>query len=238
MRKRHVLVLLAVCMLMVGLTASGALGAEERSQVPTLNVSGTGTVTVTPDEATVSFSVVTTNSSAAGAILENARKTNAAIQALARLGITRDNLMTTSFQIWPEYNYDEKREKPEIIGYRVQNQLMAKVEPEKVGTIIDTAVEAGVNQVNSISFSKKDIAEASKEALRKACQEARAKAEALADALGVQLVSVMTVNESQYWGELPVYRYDLASVGGQAATPIIPSEVRVTSTVSIVYVIK
>lgn len=236
-------VLVLLCLLLTvpaGTAFASETGQAAGGQIPMLTVSGTGTVTVAPDQAVVNLTVVTMAATAQAAQEENARHTNAAIEALLKVGLARESIQTSGYSIWPEYNYNEKREKPEIIGYRAHNQMHVKVDDlGLVGKVIDTAIQAGVNQVESVFFVRKDFSEAAREALFKACLEARAKAETIARALGVSLGAVMSVNESQSWGEPPVYRYAvLEGAGGPGETPIQPGEIKMTSTVTISFALR
>ena len=237
--------LVLLCLLLAVAGGAGVAFASEPDQatggqIPVLTVSGTGTVTVAPDQAVVNLTVVTMAATAQAAQEENARQTNTAVAALLKLGLTRESIQTSGYSIWPEYNYSEKRDKPEIIGYRAHNQMHVTVTNlDLVGKVIDTAIQAGVNQVESVYFTRKDASEAGLEALRKACLEARRKAETIAGALGVSLGTVMSVSESQSWGEPPVYRYmAMEGAGGPAETPIQPGEIKVTSTVTISFALK
>jgi len=229
--------LLPAAMLLVLLAVAPVFAADDAP--PSINVTGTGTVTIQPDQATVDLSVVTVSPLAKNAQEENAAKMNSVIEALLKAGINRENIQTSGYTIWPEYNYGEKREKPEIIGYQVRNQLHVKATPAQVGTVIDTAVQSGVNQVENVSFFKDDPATTAQQALQKACLQARAKAQAIAAALGVELGGILNVNESQSYDQPPILRMAADSaVGGMGGTPIQPGELKIISNVAISFAIK
>ena len=64
-----------------------------------------------------------------------------------------------------------------------------------VGKIIDTALEAGANTLNDISFSATDTKEAKEKAMRLAVEDARAKAEIYADAAGLSIFGIEDIVE-------------------------------------------
>jgi len=61
---------------------------------------------------------------------------------------------------------------------------------EIVGRLIDSAMQAGANNVNRLMFTLKDEQGAQLEALRAASAKAKTKAEAIAASLGLKSVKV------------------------------------------------
>lgn len=238
MPKKTAGILLSV-LLLIGLAAVPTLAADQ--PIPAINVSGTGIVSVSPDQAIINFSVVTNSTSAREVQVENARLTNAVIEALTQEGITRENIQTSDYSIWPQYNYSEQKEKPKIIGYKAQNRIqVTSNDLTKVGSIIDIAIKAGVNQVENIYFTKKDSSAAIQEALRKACVDARQKAQSIASALGISLGQILSVHEAGSYYEPLRDRMALGmgeNIKGVNSTPIEPGEIKVTRTVNISFAI-
>ena len=105
-----------------------------------------------------------------------------------------------------------------------------------MGEVIDAALEAGANQLEGVSFELQDDLASRQAALRNAVAEARAKAEAMADALGVRLVSILSVNEGPVAIERPMMEMArAASLQQGAPTPVSPGEVSVAASVTIRY---
>ena len=75
---------------------------------------------------------------------------------------------------------------------------------ERVGAVIDAALGAGANQLDGVYFGLENDLETRTDALRAAITEARRKAQAMADALGVQLEAVLSVNEGSVIIQQPV----------------------------------
>lgn len=64
-------------------------------------------------------------------------------------------MQTTNYNLYPVYN--TKDNSREIIGYSVSNEITVTIDNiDMVGTVIDTAINAGASNVNSIEFGLKD----------------------------------------------------------------------------------
>ena len=191
--------------------------------VPTVSVQGSSQVEVIPDQAKINLGVVTTGKTAEEAQVENAALANAVQAKLFAMGIAQDKLHTTQYAVYPIHSNEEKQKTPAIVGYRVSHTLTATVEDmTKIGTVIDSALSAGANQILGISFMKQDDTQLKSQALQDAVKEATAKAAAIAGASGKKLGRVITVQENGVSVHLPEYtqRYMLKADG--ASTPIMP----------------
>jgi uncharacterized protein YggE len=203
-------------------------------QKNTMMVSGTGTVTQDPDEAVVYLGVQTQSEDAVTAQQDNARKMVKIIEALKSAGIAEDDMETTSYSLYPVRDYDDKEQR--IIGYIVSNQLKVTIKDiNAVGSIIDTAVDAGANEVQSVSFTLSDEKKqaAREKALKNAVQAASSDADALADALGVKIVGPTEVTTSG--GSLTTPAVTRESMLVESGTPIEPGEISITAYVYITY---
>ncbi|MFQ5763247.1 MAG: SIMPL domain-containing protein, partial [Candidatus Bathyarchaeia archaeon] len=119
----------------------------------TLLVSGTGKVSVAPDEAQVTLGVETEAPTAKEAAASNAQSMDRVINALKATGVAESNIKTVTYAITPVYSYP-KDGKPELVGYRVTNTILVKTpDLERVGDIIDAAVTSDANTVGGIAFT-------------------------------------------------------------------------------------
>jgi uncharacterized protein YggE len=118
-------------------------------------------------------------------------------------------------------------------GYTVTNVVEVKTSDlAQVGNVIDTAIRAGANRVNSLTFGLKDDRQARNDALRIAAQNARAKAEVLAAGANVRLGGVLSVQEG--YAVTPIAYGDArTTLGAAAATPVEPGSVDVRATVTL-----
>ena len=121
---------------------------------------------------------------------------------------------------------------PMIAGYTATNIVRVTLDDlTKVGSVIDTAAEGGSNRIQNLRFMLKDEGAAEAQALREAALKARTKAQALASALGLNVIRVLSVSEST----APVYPVrDVAFARAEtASTPIEPGTIEVRATVAL-----
>ncbi|HET9914645.1 MAG TPA: SIMPL domain-containing protein [Anaerolineales bacterium] len=227
--------------LLVSACAPAAVNSAGQPVVRTLSVSGNGQAYLAPDIAYIYIGVHTEKLTAAEAVAENNDQTQKLIQAIRDFGIEANDIRTTNFSIWPMDKFDPQSGAPTgEKTYAVDNTVYVTVRDlEKLGDLLDTAVQAGANTVNSVQFdvAKKD--EALKQARVDAMKNAETQAKELAEAAGLSLGEVQSINfaDNQY----PVF--DGKGGGGgmaseAAAVPIQPGQLTFTVTVNITYEIK
>lgn len=161
--------------------------ADER-QVRSITVGGSGYAEATPDRATVSMSIVARALEVPDAQKEAADVSGKVLAMARRLGIDRDRIDTTGASVRPEYRWNREREQQELVGYIAERRVTAHLEDlEKLGALIEGAVEAGVNQVAPPVLDSSRRKAAHRDALRAAAEDARENAAALAATLDVRL---------------------------------------------------
>lgn len=177
------------------LAFAGIASAQEvvRPIVPQIVVSAFGEVRATPDRAAVSIGVQSRAATAVEAAAQNSRKQRAVIDAIKAKGVPAEQIGTTNFNVVPETRYDrEGQAAPRTISYLVSNVVNVEVHRmEQVGPVIDAALTAGANQINSLSFGLSSADSARRSALAIAVSKARADAEVMARAAGGSLGSLI-----------------------------------------------
>jgi uncharacterized protein len=203
----------------------------------TLSLTGTGVVYVKANQATISLGVYTEDKLASSAIDENAVTMTAVVTALKQLGFTDNDMQTTTYTVYPNYNYDVRQ----VIGYQVTNMIQIKIKDlTKVGPAIDAATTAGANRVDSISFGITDETTSAMrlQAYTAAITDAKAKSDVITAGLGIHITGVQSVNESVYYPTVDYRSYDMAASGSKTSTPILSGNLSVSVTLSIVYLIE
>ncbi|WP_292369758.1 SIMPL domain-containing protein [Methanoregula sp. UBA64] len=236
---------IAVCALV--LFAMAMIGCVAAADTPdhVITVSGSGTVMGTPDRVTISFSVQTENSDVKLAQSSNSLAMNNVVDALAAAGVPRDQMKTTDYSITPVYQDDKGVFSSKVKTYQVTNTLRVTLkDTNQTGQIIDTAVNAGANQVDSIQFMLSD-AQAQvlrNQALSKAVTNARADADTVASALNVTITGTNTADIAQSYTPVAYSQYnqamDAAGAKMAAATPIQSGSITVTAQVTVTYNIR
>ncbi len=215
----------------------------------TITVSDTGTIYAKPDLVLTTASVVTEAKTVAEGLSENTKKMNAVILAVKNEGVEEKDLKTTSFNIYPRYEWYEPwtcdipcpSGKRVLVGYEITQSLQIKIRNmEKVGTIIQSATDAGANEVSDLQFTIDKEDELKAQARAEAINKAKAKAEELAKQLGIRLVRISNFSES---GVVP-YFYSMKEAaplgmgGGTEMPEIQTGENKIEVTVSITYEIR
>ncbi|MFZ2073883.1 MAG: SIMPL domain-containing protein [Methanoregula sp.] len=240
MRKMIVLTLALV----LAMALIGCASAVDSTNDHVIQVSGTGSVTGTPDRVHISFAVETDNPDVKIAQANNAVAMNNVVDALAASGIPPGQMKTTDYSITPVYQTDNNGVFSNTIKtYQVTNALQVTLrDTNTTGQVIDTAVAAGANQVNSIQFMLSDEqAQALRsQALSKAIANARADADTAAAALNVTITGTQTADISQGYTPVLYGTYDTLAASSKAAaapTPIQSGDITVTAQVSVTYLI-
>jgi uncharacterized protein YggE len=170
-------------------------------------------VTATPDIAMTTIGMVATGETVTGAQEANTNVMNALIIKLKEQGIAEDDIQTTNYNIYPQYNYttDDGRI---LEGYEVSQNVTVKIRDiEKANQVIALAGEVGANSVGGLQFTIDDRDVYKQEATMKALDKVYEKARALSKALGVKVVGVVSYNEYEAGdgSYQPYYGYDAAS---------------------------
>jgi hypothetical protein len=204
------------------------------AQVKTLQVTGEGTVSATPDEALLLLAVQTQSSSANQASSDNAAIMSSVINALTNVGITKSAIQTVSYSLTPVYQPKQDQSAPaKIVGYTAKNTIQVTVSDfSLVGKALDAAIGAGVNDVQGVIFTltQTTYANVEQQALQLALQDGGTKAKAMASTLGVTLLGPVSVIPG--YTSQPVPQRLTASA---AQTPIQPGALQVTVNVQITY---
>ncbi|MGC1190348.1 MAG: SIMPL domain-containing protein [Candidatus Binatus sp.] len=215
-------------------TQSGTNVFERR----TIEVDGSGEVRTSPDTADLNLAIDTQAKTAEQAASSNAALATKVIDALkSKLG-DMGKVTTGGYSLDPQYD-QRQSEKPRIIGYNAQNTVTVNTRSlDLVGALIDSAIAAGANRVNSLSFSVKHDSKARTEAIAIATRDARAQADALASALDVKLGKVLKATTVSEQRPTPLYMGRAMAMSANVATPVEPGEVTVPATVSLTFEIE
>jgi uncharacterized protein YggE len=191
-------------------------------------VSGVGKVTGTPDTLSMSFGVRVVEDSVSDAVDGAAVSADAVIAALEGSGVATEDIQTTNYAIYPQYDWRNDRQI--LLGYEVTNTVTAKIRDiASAGTTIDAVAAAAGDDVtvSGVSFSIEDNEELLAAARQAAWDDAEAKAGQLAELGGVTLGAPVTISESFSSSRPPIAFDDLAvseAAGLDVITPITPGQ--------------
>ncbi|WP_407397315.1 SIMPL domain-containing protein [Treponema sp.] len=162
-----------------------------------ITVTGTGSIAVENKEATLALSVITRNEDVIKASEENAEKMTAVMKAITEAGVSSDSMNTSDYSIRQE-EVDRQFSKKASIQYVVSNRLHINIKDiARTGVIIDAAIKAGANQMDSLSYTTGDTKEAEKQARILAIRDADQKANILVATSGLTLGQVVNIAERE-----------------------------------------
>lgn len=203
-------------------------------QPPRISVVGEGEVSVAPDMAVVTLSVLREAATAREALAANSAAMKEVLDALKAAGIAERDIQTSRFNIQPRYT-QSKTQEPKIAGYAVSNEVTVRIRKlAEAGSVIDKVVDLGVNQGGGITFVKEDLKETLTEARKRAVADALDKARTLAEAAGVKLGPVLSIEESAVPPRPIAYAAPMR-VAAEKAVPLASGENSYQTQVSVVF---
>lgn len=220
-----------------------ALAAPASAEEPaSLTVTGEARLERPADQLRLTLAVVSEAPQAAAALAQNSELMQRVLEALTGAGLGGGEVETGRFAVSPRYARRPPEARvdwePEIAGYRVENSILVATERlELAGKLIDVAVRAGANSVQSIAFGLADDRAYRAEAIREATAHARADARAVAEASGVRLGRLLSARlDDAAVPPVPVrMQAEALSMAHAAAPPIEPGEVSVRARVTLTY---
>lgn len=165
----------------------------------TISVKGTGKLSLKPDLTVVTLNLKALDPDYEKMMAAAGDQIEALRDALAAVGFSRDALKTENFNIYAENESvrDEKGNYRSVfVGYACNQGLRLEFDFDSarlsavLGAIASCVADPGLN----ISFTVKDRETVAAELLRAAASNAREKAQILADASGVRLGKLLSVN--------------------------------------------
>ncbi len=199
-----------------------------------ISVTGSGNVVVKPDIAYIQVGYEAKNKEASVAQKEAKDKMVAIMKQLKAQGIKDADIKTVNVSLYKNYDYD-KEVKTEY--YVATNSVEVTVRNiDKVGDMIDVAVNAGSNQLGSVRFSVENQEKYQLDALKLAIKNANTKANTIASAIDVKIGKPSRVNENSYSGGM-IYReaMSLAKAANDGTTPVEVGSVTISADVVVEY---
>ena len=157
-----------------------------------INVFGSSTVRISPDLASLTFSVLRTRELPKDAF-QAARETTQQVQEfLAKAGIKDAG----SSRIGLQSRFEYKNGESQFVGYQASVEFRVLLyDLDRMEEILVGVVDAGVNNVGSVEFQTIRLKELRLEARQRAIVAAREKAEVYCKAAGIELGDVIHIED-------------------------------------------
>jgi uncharacterized protein YggE len=205
-------------------------------------VTGEGEAAGVPDLVQLSFSVTAEAKDAAEAFRQSSARMQKVLEAIKDAGIASRDRQTGQIALNPVYG--EKRtigtsSRREVVGYRASQSLMVRLKDmDAAGEVIDQAVSAGANGLDSFSFAFSEPGKLQDEARIMAVKDARRKAASMAEAAGAELGEVITLSAHQGYGSPRPMLRQASMEMMDAAPPVEAGEQSLQVTVSATFALQ
>jgi uncharacterized protein YggE len=193
------------------------------AQTPgSIQATGSATISVKPDQASISFGVTTQAPTAQQAADTNAVQADAMIKALDAVLGGAGTIQTISYSLYPRYANDGRT----IVGYTANNTVQViTTNLSLLGSLID---KSAANEIGAPSFGLQNPEPQRQQALAAAAKQALAHAGAIASGLGSKTGAVVSAQEGS-----TVTPTVFQGAGAASGTPIQTGTVNVTATVTV-----
>ena len=197
-----------------------------------VSIIGQGKINYQPDRAKITLGVqIDKATDATTALADLNKKIDATVKAISQLDPVKIKVETQNYSLSPSYDYVEGVS--QVGGYNANQQLLVEVtgidqQSTMVNKVIETASQAGINQVLNIAFDTTNLENLKQEARILAINDAKSKAGSLAEAAGVTLGKVVGWWENIVSGPMYNGKAYYSEVGGMgsggpvASTPNVP----------------
>jgi uncharacterized protein YggE len=232
---------LATLVLLSGCT--GALGADdgastavEPTENRTVDVSASGAISAQPDQAVVRVGVETRAGDAATARQQLAENVSQLRDALA--DVEGAQVTTSGYDIGQDYRRPPSEEGDREPRYVARQSFEITVnDTDQAGTVIDTAVANGANNVDHVEFTlsadrRSDLEE---QALEGAMDRARTKATTVADRANLTIEGVRTISTVERGYSPYAAEATATAAADSGSTDIDGGPVTVTAQVQVTY---
>ena len=214
----------------------------------TMRVTGKGKLSVKPDRIRLLLDLQQVCETYEEALRRSTEQTESLKDSLEVLGFTRTDLKTLRFNVDTEYeNYRDENNvwKNRFLGYKFTHAMKLEFDADnrKLGQVLYALAHGEVHPEFHINYTVKDAEAAKNRLLAKAVADSKEKAQVLAEAAGVTLGDIVTIDYS--WGEIeflsrPVERCMTMSAKNAApadgySLDIEPDDIDVTDTVTVVW---
>ena len=177
--------------LILGLLVSlPSLGATQ------LDVTGTGMVSIAPDEATITAQVSLVERDAGKAQSLASNEVDAMLLAIESFSLKPDSLNASELSLLPEYRWERATDQQQFMGFRVTRTISFTIaEIDQLGAALSALANAGATLISSPVMGSSNAQDAKDEALAKAVGDAQKKLTLLANAANMSLSSITQISE-------------------------------------------
>jgi uncharacterized protein len=162
------------------------------------------------------------------------------INAVKQAGVKSDDIQTQTVNLQPQYNNQPNSAAGtnQLTGYLATNTVVVTVRNlDSLGALLDSAVQAGGNNIQSVSFQVSNPAQQLDQAREAAFNDAKHKATQLAQLAGATLGPVYSISETSSQPPQPLAARSFSAESG-AAVPVQPGTQNVEVDLNVVWLLE
>lgn len=197
---KKILFILALALMINPITQTNAMTVVQKN-MGVVSVNASESMDITPNTATINFSVETTDMDSKRASEINNQITTKVINALKQelLSDKKSYVQTKNFNLRPNYKNDSEKEVMVIKNYTAVNTIQVKTSDiTKVSSLIDTAIKNNVSNVSGVSMTAEEYDQYTNELTQKALLKAKNLAQATVSALNQKVYGIKTLRVNTY----------------------------------------
>ena len=181
---------------------------------PSVSVVGEAQMSISPDQVTFTFEIITTDKDVSAAKRANDRNAAKTLDAAKAFGISPQDIQTDRLTISPKYTSDkDSRGEHVLIGYEVTKRLLVTLKDlTKIDSFLAKAIESGVNRVVEVSIENSQMQKYQEQVRALAIKNAQSKAQAYAQQLGQTVGKAYVIREEN--ADLPSFSNGIGSGSG------------------------
>ena len=227
-----------ILLVLTGFTALAAPLSPAIAQDGRITVTGEGRMAAIPDMATIHVGVSEEAPTAAEALGQMSRRGESILAQLTEAGLEARDIQTSGLTLRPLYNSRSDSFSEEITGFVAETRFTVRVRDlPALGGILDEVVrEAGANRLQSVEFALSDPGPARDEARRDAVADGQARAALYAEAAGVALGPLLSLDERTSGG-MPIPIMEARMMDAASFVPIAEGEIVIDAQVTMVFAI-
>lgn len=238
--KRNLTILFAIVFLFAFIRLSTTAETVEKDK-GYISVNESITKEISPNQAEISIGIETSDKSLQVASENNKRIAGKVYSSLKSLLGTEDYIKTSNYSARPEYVYT--RENKRVLDkYVVSNTVMIRTKKmELVSKLIDTAIDQGATNVQSLRFLAVDYDSSCNDTLAELTKKAYSKANSIAKSINSQITGVKSLNVtcSSEDNARPVYGMMMKNtMEAGSVTPIETGKIKIYANVDASFYVK
>ena len=206
-----------------------------------IKVTGTGKMSVAPDQICLTFSLEDTVGSYEKAVKMSVKKTQELKNCLVSLNFKESDLKTLSFYVNTNFDQEDRKK---IVSYSFVHRmkLVFDRDEEQLSKILEAVSNSETKATYQIEYLLKDPEKIKSKLMEQAVKDSKRKAEVLALAAEVKLGNIVEINYS--WDQIELYSRPMShslavpAFLSKKSFNIEPEEISISDTVTVVWEIE